>query len=391
MLAWLACRLAPDIPDLTEAAAPELPDPSPLPDLAHRARDAFDAMARVPYDAQHKLSPHMVLMGMGCRDLITREADQNPDTAGRTPNYDRFPAFQEVQIPGSGGVMLTGRRSTGAPGAPVIIVAHGLYDSHTSIYVVEYAEVLRRWGFHVVALDLRDHGKLRGHGPPPSLGLHEGQDLFAAACALHDAEGVSVGILGLSYGGHCAVRAAHEATLAGRPEVLRGGVVSVSGPLDVHEAVLALDDHGRLPPTRGFLNKLVMKNLYRNFERHLAMRVAEHAPLDEPCLSYVEYVRQIVLPTYEGDPEDPEEFLASARSTLPSVLGEVAVPVALLHASDDMLVPVDHLHKALAAANGNPMVRGRELAAGGHVGFVANDAPAMLSLLGSFFGRLRDG
>jgi predicted alpha/beta-fold hydrolase len=391
MLAWLACRLAPKIPDLTEVPSPDLPDPSPHDSLEARAREAFDALEAVPYSSNLKLSPHKVLMGMGCRDLITREADQHPDTAGRTPNYARFPAFEEVRIPGSDGVMLPGHRSTGAPGAPVIIVTHGLYDSHTSIYLVEYAEVLRRFGFHVVALDLRDHGQLRGNGPPPSLGPAEGRDLFAAACALSDAEGVSVGILGLSYGGHCAVRAAHEATLAGRPEVLRGGVLTLSAPLNIHEAVLALDDHTRLPTAHGFVNRMVMSNLYRNFRRHLAMRVAENAPLPHPCKDYESYVREIVQPAYPDTPPLVGAFLGAARCTQPSVMGELAVPVAMLHASDDMLVPVNHLHEALAAAGDNSMVYGRELAAGGHVGFCVNDAPAVLSMLGAFFGRLRDG
>lgn len=391
MIAWLACRLAPKIPDLTAAPPVALPDPSPSPNLEERARGAFEELTAVRFTPDPKFTPHKVLVGMGCRDLITREADQNPDTAGRTPNYAPYPAFEEVQIPGSDGLMLTGHRSTGAPGAPVIIITHGLFDSHASIYVVEYAEVLRRWGFHVVALDLRDHGRLRGHGPPPSMGLHEGRDLFAAACALSDAEGVSVGILGLSYGGHCAVRAAHEATLAGRPEVLRGGVFSVSGPLNIHEAVLALDDHTRLPKTHGMLNRLVMANLYGSFRRHLALCVAEHAPLPHPCKDYESYVREIVLPAYPDAPPLVGAFLGAARSTQPSVLAEVAVPVVLLHATDDMLVPVRHLHEGLAAAGDNPLVRGRELPGGGHVGFGANDPQAMLTMLAAFFGRLRDG
>jgi predicted alpha/beta-fold hydrolase len=330
-------------------------------------------------------------MAMGCAELVTREADQHPDTAGRTPNYDAFGAFQDVEVPGVDGVVLKGKHSVGAPGAPVVIVVHGLYDSHTSRYVVAHAESLRRWGFHVVVLDMRDHGRLRGTPPPPSMGLHEGRDLFAAATALHEAEGVSVGILGLSYGGQCAVRAAHEATLAGRPEVLRGGVLTISAPLNVHEAVLALDDHDRLPRAEGLIDRLVMRSLYKAFDRHLHLRIAELGRSDRIVNDYEGYVRAHVLPAYPKDPPMVGSFLGAARSTQASVLGRVAVPIAVLHAADDMLVPIRHLHEAREAAGDNPMVHTRELPRGGHVGLGATDADGALGLLAAFFGTLRDG
>jgi predicted alpha/beta-fold hydrolase len=273
----------------------------------------------------------------------------------------------------------------------VVIVVHGIYDSHTSRYVVEYAEVLRRWGFHVVALDMRDHGRLRGRTPPPSLGLHEGRDLYAAACALADAEGVSVGVLGLSYGGQCAVRAAHEATLAGRPEVLRGGVLTLNAPLNIHEAVLALDDDSRLPRAQGLRARLVTHELRGVFTRHLRMRIREHGPFDHPVEDYEGYIRDVVLPAYPKDPPLVGAFLGAARCTQPSVLGKLAVPLAALHSRDDMLVPVRHLREAAAAAAGNPLVAALELPAGAHVGYGIVDPQGTLQLLAAFFGLLRDG
>jgi predicted alpha/beta-fold hydrolase len=391
MLNWLACLLAPRIDDLTDAGAVPLPDPDAHDSLADRAAAAFEAMRAVALRPRTDLGPYDVLLGMGCRDLVTREADQNPDTAGRTPTYARYEAFQEVSIPGADGVTLHGRHSTGAPGSPVILLVHGLYDSHTSRYVVEYAEVLRRWGFHVVAIDLRDHGRLRGRPPPPSLGLHEGRDLYAAACALSDAEGVSVGMLGISYGGQCVARAAHEATLAGRPEVLRGGVLTLNAPLDVHEAVLALDDDSRLPRPQGWRQRVIVRELRRVFARHLRMRILEQGPFDHPVENYVGYVRDVMLPAYYEEPPEVAAFLDAARSTQPSVLGALAVPLAVLHSRDDMLVPVKHLHAAAAAAEGNPLVATFELPAGGHVGYGVLDPAGTMGLLAAFFGTLRDG
>jgi predicted alpha/beta-fold hydrolase len=391
MLHWLACLLAPRIGDLTDAPAVALPDPDGQETLGARAAAAFDALRAVTLQPRADLDPYDVLLAMGCRDLVTREADQHPDTAGRTPTYAAFGAFQEVSIPGADGVTLHGRHSTGAPGAPVILVVHGLYDSHTSRYVVEYAEVLRRWGFHVVALDLRDHGRLRGRPPPPSLGLAEGRDLFAAACALSDAEGVSVGMLGISYGGQCAVRAAHEATLAGRPEVLRGGVLTLNAPLNVHEAVLALDDTTRLPRAQGWRRRLIIRELRGTFARHLRMRIREHGPFDHPVEDYEGYIRDVILPAYKDAPPLVGAFLGAARCTQSSVLRSLAVPLAILHSQDDMLVPIRHLQDAAAAAADNPLVTTLPLPAGGHVGYGVVDPAGMLGLMAAFFGRLRDG
>ncbi len=391
MLDWLGCLLAPKVADLTEAALPALPDPSRHDALVDRARQALDALHAVPFAPVVSHDAHALLMAMGCRDLISREADQHPDTAGRTPNWASCPAFEEVSIPASGDVVLHGRHSVGAPGRPILIVAHGLYDSHCSRYVVEYSEVLHRLGFHVFALDLRDHGRLRGRPPPTSLGLHEGRDLFAVARTLAEREGLSVGILGLSYGGHCAVRAAYEASLAGRAELLRGGVLSISAPLNVHEAVLALDDHSRLPAPRGWRQRLVMRHIHATFRRHMRLRIDEHGPFDHPVDDYESYIRDIVIPACPDAPPLVGAFLGALRCTQPSVLGKVAVPTALLHSTDDLLVPVKHLAEARAAAGDNPFVGARELPAGGHLGLGISDPRGTLALLAAFFGPLRDG
>jgi predicted alpha/beta-fold hydrolase len=391
MLDWLACLFAPKIRDLHEAPPVALPEPRPEPEMLERVRVTFAELAELPFHPRAGLSAHDALMAMGCRDLVTREADQHPDTAGRTDNYAALPAFQEVAIPGSDGVSLTGRRSTGAPGAPVVIVVHGLYDSHTSRYVVEFSEVLRRWGFHVVALDMRDHGRLRGRPPVSSLGVAEGRDLFAAARALSAAEGVSVGILGISFGGQCAVRAAHEATQAGTPEVLRGGVLALSAPLDVPEAVAALDDPTRLPRPRGLKAWLIDRELRSVFVRHLRLRIAEHGPFESPCRDYRDYIREVLLPAEAHPPPSLEAWLEQASCARTEVLGAVAVPVGIVHAVDDMLVPVHHLRAAREAAAGNPFVATFELPAGGHAGFAVLDPAGTMSLLATFFGRLRDG
>ena len=230
MLSALACLFAANPPGPTALPTPPLPDPLLLGELTERAVQAHREVAELPLENETGLDGTQLLLAMGCRDLALREANQDPDLAGRPRTWEGLP-FAPVSVPGTDGVQLTGRRSTGAPGAPLVVVVHGLLDSHGSSYVVELSESLRRMGFHVVALDVRDHGGLRGHGPTTSLGPAEGRDLLAAVRALTRGEEVSVGLLGLSFGGVCALHAAHEATRLGEASRLRGGVLSMGSPL----------------------------------------------------------------------------------------------------------------------------------------------------------------
>lgn len=392
MLDQLACLFAPRLPDLTAWPAPPLPLPGREVELVDRARAAFAALDQVVFDGgERETNPYKLLLGLGCRDMVTREADQLPGRAGCAPNYDRFDAFTTVGIPIKDGVTLRGHHSQGPPGAPIIIVVHGLFDSHVSSYVVELAEVLRRWGFHVVALDLRDHGLSRGVPPPPSLGIEEGRDLLAAAKALSRGEGVSVGLLGLSYGGHCVVRAAHEAGRTGQAELLRGGVMAVGAPLDVAEGAAAFDDGSRLPRPSGVVEKIMFWGVMRSVQQHLVQRLGEQGKTAGAEGVYSQYIREVVLPAYPDAPQEVDRFLDEASCTKPSVMAELAVPTALVHPVDDPLVPVEHMRRALAAAQGNPLVHGLELPLGGHVGLSAADPGSTLQLLAAFFGRLRDG
>jgi len=392
MLEQLACLLAPRLPDLAAAPAPPLPNPCREPDLTDRARAVFDALDRISFNgAGRETNPYKLLLALGCRDMVTRAADQVPGRAGMAPNYDLIGGFTTLGIPLGNGVTMRGHHSQGPPGTPIIIIVHGLFDSHVSGYVVELAEVLRRYGFHVVALDLRDHGLSRGIPPPPSLGLEEGRDLLAAARALSRGEGVSVGMLGLSYGGHCVVRAAYEAGRTGQADLLRGGVMAVGAPFDVAAGTKAMDDGSHLPRPKSLFERAVFWGVLRTVNRQLAGRMAEHGLSAGRRDRYAQYIREVILPAYPDGPSDLDSLVQAASCARPEVMARLAVPTALVHPVDDPLVPVEHMRRALAAAQGNPLVHGLELPLGGHVGLAAADPRSTMELLAEFFGRLRDG
>ncbi len=395
MLTWFASLAAPKLSDPLAAEWPELVDPSGIPDLAGRGAAVIEeALAtRFPKAGTPggSLDGFRLIWGMGARDLIRSEADQNPELAGRTPTFADYPAFQPVELPIGDDVVLTGRRSTGAPGAPIVMVVHGMFDSHTARYVVELSEGLRRWGFHVLALDMRGHGQRLGVGPPPSMGLYEGRDLLAAAKMLTRQESVSVGILGLSYGGQCAVRAAHEATLAGEEEVLRGGVLSVGAPLNTTRAVGHLDDPSELPRGSSFLQRRIAGQISAVVRRQLRLRGRQQSSNPTASESFAGYIREVVLPAYPDTPPLVGSFLGEARSTQPGVLDKLAVPTLLVHSADDPLVSISHLDDATELARDNPLVGTLRLSGGGHCGLLYADLEGTTELLSTWFGRLRDG
>ncbi|MED5330430.1 MAG: alpha/beta hydrolase [Planctomycetota bacterium] len=385
-------RLARPLPRLLDVEGEELVEPSSKPTMEERARLAAEAFEAVPFEPGNEDSPFDLLLSFAARSQISREADQNPDLAGRNPIYEKhFPAFEPVEIPVDDDLSLTGHRSTGAPGAPVIIVVHGMFDSHTTWYVAEYAELLRRWGFHVVALDMRDHGQLLDKSRT-SLGLAEGKDLFQAARVLAQAEGVSVGILGFSFGGACAVRAAYEASQEDEAEILKGGVFSMSAPLNIHEAVAALDDPDQhLPRGNSLKDRLVMRGLNRTFQRHLKLRAKRAGPLDSPIDDFESFIRAVILPSYPNEPGLVGAFLGKARANQEEIMGAIQCPTALLHSVDDPVVLATHMLSAQKAAGENSWVTSRLLPRGGHLGAAYLDPKSILAMLNAWFGTLRDG
>ena len=163
--------------------------------------------------------------------------------------------------------------------------------------------------------------------------------------------------------------------------------MAIGAPLNIHEALLGFDDRSRLPRPETLFDRLILKELIAVMGRHLGYRASMRLSKTEV---FEDYVRLVVLPAYPDAPPLVGAYLGQARCTRPEIMSNLAVPVALLHPVDDPIVPVAHCREALAAADGNPFVWGREFAHGGHVCMGPVDPLATLSLIGTFFGRLRD-
>ncbi|MBO3094990.1 alpha/beta fold hydrolase [Cellulomonas dongxiuzhuiae] len=104
---------------------------------------------------------------------------------------------------------------SGDPGAPTVVLVHGLTDSGTT-----WPDLLAHWGdrYHVVAPDLRGHGSSPRFTPEQ---LPQAPEVMLAdVVALLDAQPAPVFLMGHSLGGLLGLRAA-----LARPEKVRALVV----------------------------------------------------------------------------------------------------------------------------------------------------------------------
>ncbi len=124
-------------------------------------------------------------------------------------NFDPSPYFmssyQTVSFPSrQAGIHLSGWYMEVNPGAPVVIITHGLGDSKRSSNVLVPAGMLVHNGFNVLMYDLRNHGDSDRDNGRTSVGNKEYLDVLGAWDWLENVKGYSpdrIGLYGVSLGG----------------------------------------------------------------------------------------------------------------------------------------------------------------------------------------------
>lgn len=106
-------------------------------------------------------------------------------TVEEYPDFDVSPYFiaeyETVHFPSrQEGLNLVGWFIPGDPGAPVVIVTHGLNGCKCSPRVLTVAGMLHNNGFNVMAYDMRDHGESDIEDGRAAIGNEEYQDLLGA-------------------------------------------------------------------------------------------------------------------------------------------------------------------------------------------------------------------
>lgn len=129
-------------------------------------------------------------------DKLSRVTAHGGDDAGNTPaaftnrykdwkGFDETPYFmpeyERVRFPSrQTSISLAGWYVPGRPGAPVVLLTHGVNDCKCKPNVLTAAGMLHRNGFNVLLYDMRNHGESDVDNGRSSVGNKEFQDVLGA-------------------------------------------------------------------------------------------------------------------------------------------------------------------------------------------------------------------
>lgn len=265
-----------------------------------------------------------------------------------------------LEAPGGAAVELD--RAPGDGAAPPVLLLHGLEGGSESTYIGETARRLAAAGLRGVAMNFRP----RSVPPRVPSTYHAGRTrevAFAIETLARGAPGGRIGLIGFSLGGNVLLKHLAERGEEARERVAAAAAVSV--PFDLAAAADRLEGWpGRLY-ARYFLGSL------RRAARELSERFPGH--LDAAAVRRARTIRafdQAVTAPLHGF-RSAEHYYAT--SSCGPRLGGVRIPVLLLHARDDPLVPAGTVPWETIARN--PALVDGITDAGGHVGFVDGPSP----------------
>jgi predicted alpha/beta-fold hydrolase len=281
-------------------------------------------------------------------------------------------AFRPLVLPGAGGEPIAALVAL-RPTAPAVVIVHGAMTTKHFDYVRRLATRLHDAGFSAVAIDQRGFGGTAlASAAPNSLGFHEGEDIVAIAGWLRSRGATSVGAAGFSLGGAAVLSAARVSSE--RPGGLDGGALALSPPADM-AAVTARASRRPGVRDRFFPTWLTLEAAATGRARAVGFGHGRVTP--------AQAVERFAAPWYGVD-----VATFYGRASAVGFIDRVTVPTLILHAEDDVVVPVAQARLLRDAAAGNPAVRVLVLPAGGHTAFDAVDPRWMHAVELAWFGSL---
>jgi predicted alpha/beta-fold hydrolase len=265
-----------------------------------------------------------------------------------------YPAsFEPVMLESQDGTPVCGHLAMQPSDAqrPALILASGAYASKNSGWLLTIAlKAYYEWGFHVLALDLRNMGDSgRFSEAPTSWGYRESDDIMAAAEYLESIDIVStVGVCGVGMAGSAALIAAGRSRLDGP---LAGGVIAISAYASASEAVDRLSGSGAMS----------LPAAARRFVERVLLLFKTLAGGPRPFFSPREYTREVSCQYYEIGETDLYRKASPVK-----IMSEIEVPCLVIHARDDAVAPISEAMTLLEASSDNPMVSALIVPTGGH-------------------------
>jgi predicted alpha/beta-fold hydrolase len=244
------------------------------------------------------------------------------------------------------------------PGAPIVVLVHGLGGDHRSPILVRLTRRLLPLGRRVVRLDLRGCGRGVALARRP---YHAGSspDVRAVLDAVHAGCPMSpIWLVGFSLGGNIALKLAGEAAAVPVPGLAR--VAAIGPPIDLARCVDLIGEPRNRFYEVHFLRDLIALGRQRR-------RYFPELPLVRftPTLTLRAFDEQYTAPL--AGFRDAADYYRRA-SSLPLV-PRIALPTLILTSRDDPFIAVEPFETLAALANVAVRISPR----GGHLGFIGWD------------------
>ncbi|MDE2149279.1 MAG: alpha/beta fold hydrolase [Gammaproteobacteria bacterium] len=297
-------------------------------------------------------NPHLqsTLASMSPRRLLWRLHDRSMEDAAH-------PHLLEC----GGGDRLLGFHSPQPAGhAPrgLVVLIHGWEGCHDSVYLYSMACHLYAAGYNVFRLDLRDHGGTHALNREPFHSARMSDVLGGIRAILCLDATRPLFCVGFSLGGSFALRIALQGAAQGlRPE-LAIGISPAINPAATLNAI----DHGNPLYLRYFLKKWrkTLENKNNAWPEHFDFSAAfRFGTLTEATRHFAETLTEH---------RDLRRYL-DAYTLTPAMLKDAPVPVAVITAQDDPVIPFADFAGLRAIGSVAAFLAPRH---GGHCGYIAN-------------------
>lgn len=245
--------------------------------------------------------------------------------------------------------------------APAVVIVHGIAGSKESFCCLRAAVALHRRGYHTVRLDMRAAGDSVVDAPTL---YHGGLTADLDRTVRHlvkDPRVDGVLVLGYSGGGSIALKLAGE--WGKEPPGGVRAVASISAPLDYVNVSRRMDALRTLLYRRRVLGGLLDRA--RAFATRHPGR-AHYRPEDLVGIKrFREYDDKVIVPMHGFDSVDHYYREVSSGPWL----SQIAIPVLVVHAKDDPMVPFEGVEPWMATASNHVVFA--VSAHGGHIGWVS--------------------
>jgi predicted alpha/beta-fold hydrolase len=278
------------------------------------------------------------------------------------PHVAEAPAYARERWRAPDGDFIDVDHLPAAPGAPWLVLFHGLESSSTSRYAVAFAHAARGRGWHFSVPHFRGCSGELNLGPRT---YHSGdfEEVGWLIGRIRERAGAPVLAAGVSLGGNALLRWAEEAGTTAAAVV--PAVAAVCAPVDLTAAGERID--------RGFNGLVYSRMFLRTMKPRALAKWRQHPGLfDRERLRAARTLREFddcfTAPLHGFAGVDDYWRRASAKPHL----GEIRVPALVLNARNDPMVPAASLPGRHEVGAHVTLWQPEE---GGHVGFPAGGFP----------------